>query len=43
MAKYNSFKPETNKREFSLYFELFVKKVVAGATTQKYQKQTLKP
>ena len=37
------FKPETNKGEFRLYFELFEKKVVGGATTQKYQKQTQKP
>ena len=31
-AIYNFFKPETNKGEFSLYFELFEKKVVGGAT-----------
>ena len=31
-------KPETNKGDFRLYFEL-VEKVVGGATTQKYQKQ----
>ena len=36
-------KPETNKDEFRLYFELFEKKIVGGATTQKYQKQTQKP
>ena len=35
MAQMRLFKPETNKGEFSLYFELFVKKVVGGATTQK--------
>ena len=35
---YNLFKPETNKGEFSLYFELFKKKVVGNITTQKSQK-----
>ena len=35
-------KPETNKGDFRLYFEL-VEKVVGGATTQKYQKQTQTP
>ena len=42
-AIYNISKPETNKGEFSLYFELFEKKVVGGATTQKSLKQTLNP
>ena len=38
MAICHFLKPETNKGDFRLYFELD-EKVVGGATTQKYQKQ----
>ena len=35
-------KPETNKGNYRLYFELFEKKNIEAATTQKYQKQIQK-
>ena len=35
------FKPETNKDDFILYFEL-LEKNIGGATTQRYQKQIQK-
>ena len=40
-AIYNFFEPEINRGDFRPYFELFKKSW--GATTQKYQKQMLKP
>jgi hypothetical protein len=36
-------KPETNKGDVRLYFELVEGKKLGEATTQKYQKQILKP
>ena len=42
MRQYIFFKPETNKGEFRLYFELFEKKM-GGSTNQNSLKQILKP
>ena len=42
VATYHILKPETNKGDFRHYFELFKKKFIGGAITQKYQKQIQK-